>query len=90
MSVPTYEKLQELTDEEVHDKIRELASMVPVSGPGTNELEAQIYLNELARRQQKKQTETIVNYTRWMTIMTAVILGLTVLLVVRELLACAH
>ena len=45
-------------------------------------LEAQLFINELLRRDQDKQTDTIVRYTRWMTIMTAVITFMTLLILV--------
>ena len=45
-------------------------------------LEAQLFINELLRRDQDKQTDTIVRYTRWMTINTAVITFMTLLILV--------
>jgi hypothetical protein len=57
-----------------------------VAGVGSEAVEAQIYLNELARRDHEKQTEIIAKYTKWMTFMTAIILVLTVILVVRDFL----
>jgi hypothetical protein len=37
------------------------------------------YLNELARRDQDRQTQTMLRYTRWITLMTGVIVVATIL-----------
>jgi hypothetical protein len=90
MSIPTFEELRESSDEKLISNIRTMSSISHVAAAGSEAVEAQIYLNELARRDQEKQTKTIENNTKWMTFMTAIILVLTVILVVRDFIARAN
>jgi hypothetical protein len=80
MSIPTFKKLREATDEELISSIPPTGTHV--SGVGSEAVEAQIILNELARRDQEKQTKTIERYTKWMTLMTAIITVMTAIILV--------
>ncbi|MFY9530757.1 MAG: hypothetical protein WBC04_13985 [Candidatus Acidiferrales bacterium] len=80
-----YKRLRTMSDEEVVKKIDELASWTQQPRGGNNELDAFVYLNELSRREQDKQTTTIVRCTIWITAMTLAILILTAILVLAVL-----
>jgi hypothetical protein len=64
MSAPTIEKLRLMTDEQLikeHDK-----------GVTGVQLGVSYYLDELSRRNNSRQTETMLRYTKWITFMTVV------------------
>jgi hypothetical protein len=97
MSIPTFKELRESTDEKLIENIRNLSSITHVAGVGSEAVEGQIYLNELVRRDQEKETgiivrytKVMVRYTKYMTVMTGLMLVLTVILVVRDFLVRAH
>ena len=68
------EELRSLPDEDLVARHDALASHASI---GLN-----YYLRELARRDQERQTDAMLRYTRYMTAMTVVILLLTVVNVV--------
>jgi len=63
--------LREMSEGELIKKHDELAASTQV---GVNH-----YLQEIARRDQDKQTMAMLTYTKWITIMTLIIAGLTIL-----------
>lgn len=66
----TFAELQTLSDE---DLVRKHDHLATTTAPGTNH-----YLQELARRDQHRQTQAILRYTLCVAIMTAVITIATV------------
>lgn len=71
MSVPKIKELRELPDEALiaaHDKQAEHVQ------PGIS-----YYLDELARRNQSRQTETMLRYTKYIVWMTAVVTAATII-----------
>lgn len=64
-------ELRKVSEEELiaaHD------SIAKTTAPGIN-----YYLDELARREQGKQTAAILEYTKWLTLMTIVITIATII-----------
>ena len=67
----TLEQLRALSDDELvrgHDKLAPSFTAVP-----------QHYLDELNRRYQERQTESMLRFTKWITVMTVVITSATVI-----------
>ncbi len=81
----SFEQLRSVTANKLVDEVNNRLKSIGEAG-GLDKiplaLEAQIFINELLRRDQDKQTNTIVRYTRWMTMMTAVITLMTLLILV--------
>jgi len=62
--------LRSLSDEEIierHDRLAERA-----------EANVKYYLREIERRDQDRQTEAMLNFTKWITIMTVAIMIFTI------------
>lgn len=69
-----YLDLQNLTDEELIKKYDDVAESTQI---GLN-----YYTEELARRRNEKSNKLMLNYTRWIVIMTAVMLLCTIVNVI--------
>ena len=81
----SFEQLRSVTANELVDEVNNRLNFIGGAG-GLDKiplaLEAQILINELLRRDQDKQTNTILRYTRWMTRMTVAITLMTLLILV--------
>jgi len=84
MSMVTFKELTELPDEKIIEKFDEVASWSTTVSGGTRELQAMVYLSELARRGQQRQTSTIVRMTVAMAAMTLAILVFTAILALKH------
>ena len=78
----TLKELRDLKDEQIiaeHDR----------KAHGTTSVDIDYYLNELQRREQNRQTETIVKYTRrmlWLTVSVAILTAINVIAILTPLL----
>ena len=81
----SFEQLRSATANELVDEVNNRLNFIGGAG-GLDKiplaLEAQIFINELLRRDQDKQTNTILCYTQWMTRMTVAITLMTLLILV--------
>ena len=64
-------ELRKLSDEDLVNRHDQLASSTVV---GTHH-----YLDELQRRDQQRLAQTMLKYTRWITVMTAVVTTVTII-----------
>ncbi len=79
MNSPSLKELRAMSDDQLIEKHDALAKD---TGVGT-----QHFLDEVARREQSRQTETMLSYTRWITWMTIIVtLATSVNLVIAYLL----
>jgi hypothetical protein len=68
MDSPTLTELREMSVDQLienHDLL--------VTKPGGTTVGTQYFLDEIARREQSKQTEAMLSYTRWITWMTVLV-----------------
>jgi len=81
----SFGQLRSVTANELVDEVNNRLNFIGGAG-GLDKiplaLEAQILINELLRRDQDKQTNTILRYTLWMTGMTVAITLMTLLILV--------
>jgi hypothetical protein len=82
MDSPTLQELRSMTDDQLVETHDNLAKH---TGVGT-----QHFLDEIARREQTKQTEAILSYTRWMTWLTVIITVATIINVIIAFLLLRH
>ncbi len=77
----SFEQLRSVTPNKLVDEVNNRLNSIGGAG-GLDKiplaLEAQLFINELLRRDQVKQTNTMLCYTRWMTGLTIAITFMTV------------
>lgn len=68
-----FQQLRIASADELVQQVNRCVSLIGSSG-GLDKiplaLDAQLFINELARRDQDRQTNTMLRHTRWMTVMT--------------------
>ncbi|MGQ0762686.1 MAG: hypothetical protein ACT4OT_11840 [Acidobacteriota bacterium] len=85
--MPTLTELQTMSAEDLASKVDQQFSMTP---DVRHLMLAQCFRDEQVRRQQTKQTDTILSYTRWMTWLTVIIAVATIVNVVIAFLLLRH
>ncbi len=69
--------LRNTPESDILDELGTYTNPNNYTGPGTVELRTQLYLSELARREQDRQTGRMVRCTNWITVMTFMITLMT-------------
>lgn len=74
MNSPSLKELRAMSE----DQLIENHDILATRGAGTT-VGTQYFLDEIARREQSKQTEAMLSYTRWITRMTVLVTLATIL-----------